>query len=82
MSHTTERPYEAPAQRAMGVLARFYEVERFLGFMEGFAMIADDTRTDHPMNSRGMDFVAHAAGDALVTLRTLRREFEAQPAAG
>ena len=70
------------AMRAMlarnDVLARFAEVERFLGFVEGFAMIADASEGDIPINSVGMGFVADAAGGAESTMRKLRREFEAE----
>ena len=58
-------------------LARFAEIERFLDFVVGFAMIADASGDDIPINSVGMAFVANAAGDVERTLRTLRQKFEA-----
>ena len=70
----------SPALRARlargDCLARFHEVERFLSFMEGYAMIADASGGDIPINSVGMEFVGDAAGDAVLTLRKLRQEFE------
>ena len=40
-------------------------------------MIADASGGDIPINSVGMEFVADAAGNAGLTLRKLRQEFEA-----
>ena len=70
----------SPALRATlargDCLARFHQVERFLSFMEGYAMIADASGEDIPINSVGMEFVGDAAGEAVLTLRKLRQEFE------
>ncbi len=68
--------------RRSDCLAKFHEVERCLGFMEGFAMIADAAGHDIPINSVGMDFMADAAGTARVTLRKLRKQFEAAESGG
>ena len=59
------------------VLARFEEVERFLDFMSSFAMIAAHSDSELPINSAGMDHLATVAGDASMTLRKLRKQFEA-----
>ena len=70
-----------PEQLARAVhgdrLPRFAEVERFLSFVEGYAMIAAASHGDIPIDSIGVDFLATAAGDAGATLRQLRQEFEA-----
>ena len=59
------------------VLARFTEVERFLDFMSSFALIAAQSHSELPINSAGMDHLSTAAGEAGLTLRKLRQEFEA-----
>ncbi len=58
-------------------LARFAEVERFLDFMSSFALIAAQSHSELPINSAGMDHLSTVAGDAGLTLRKLRQEFEA-----
>ena len=59
------------------VLARFTEVERFLDFLSSFALIAAQSHSELPINSAGMDHLSTVAGDASMTLRKLRQEFEA-----
>ena len=63
-------------------LVRFHEVERFLSFMEGYAMIAGTSGPNIPIDSVGMDFLASAAGDATLAVRKLRQEFETAEAGG
>ena len=75
-----------PALRATlarnDVLARFTEVERFLDFMSSFALIAAQSHSELPINSAGMDHLSTAAGDAGLTLRKLRQEFETAESGG